>query len=219
MGNKYNEKEGEFLMGTDVYMKKTVDSSVLKNELITTAGLWIDGKAFWLKTGTEKLLIDESMSIQLKKENIHSKIHFFEIYLTNHSSVDRRALLLFMHQHQEATRDHFSFISPSENVIYHLANNRVYLVNGQINGNAEGQRTVQPYWNFYNDLIWSNLEKGVLKYNPMTKGAAVSIFSLETIIPPNKTIKGSSWVIMDDKKLKLERLNKAFLKKRTSISN
>lgn len=201
-------------MYTNIFEKDdTTRVLVRKNEILTMAGIWVDGKAFWLKSGNEKILIEESISVQLKKDNIHSKIHYFETFLTNHASKPRQILLLFMHQHKDATRDHFSFISPSENVIYHLANNAVYLVNGQINGNAEGQRTVQPYWNFYNDQIWSNLEKGVLTYRPMVKGAAVSVFSMEATIPPNQTIKGTSWVIMDDNKIKLEGLNKLFLKK------
>ncbi|MFB6465810.1 hypothetical protein ACE38V_03210 [Cytobacillus sp. Hz8] len=200
-------------MGMDMYVKNIVDFPLVKQELITQIGIWVDGKAFWLKSVNEKILIEQGISLQIKKDHFHSKIYYYGIYLTNHMSKDRDVQILFMHQHKEATKDHFSFISPSENVIYHLANNKVYLVNGEIGGRVEGQRTVQPYWNFYNDLCWRNLDKGILQYRPMVKGAAVSLMSIGAKIPPKKTIKGSSWVIMDERKLELERLNKLFIKK------
>ncbi|UII54866.1 hypothetical protein LS684_14530 [Cytobacillus spongiae] len=177
-----------------------------------TPGLWVEGKMYWLMNGMEKLLHEEEISIQVKQEQIHSKARYFDMYVTNHLSFPRKVKLFFMYHHEFSTREHFSFISPSDNVIFHLANSQVFLVNARTSEKRMGQCTIQPYWDVSTGAIWSNKEKGFLKYAPMAKGTSASICSLDIEIPGNQTRKGSSWMIEGSSKTELLKFNQALLK-------
>lgn len=179
-------------------------------------GLWIDGKVYWFNELCEKLIPEKRLSIHIKKAVHHSKIKLLEVFVKNHSTVKRNCKLLFMNY---IPHEHFCFISPADDVIFHFVKDHVYLVNGYCNGKRMCGATVQPFWNVHTDVIWSSLSQGVLKYQPMTKGMVVSIFSLEMSILENKSALGYSWTIQGKERDETISLNEMFMKNVLAISH
>lgn len=185
--------------------KEAKDKSLLEGK----TGIWIDGKIYWITDFCEKLIPEKHLSIHIKKMVHHSKIKLLEVFVKNHETVRKNCKLLFMNF---APEDHFCFISPVDDVIFHCVRDQVYLVNGYCSGRHMGSATVQPYWNVHTDFIWSSLSKGILKYQPMAKGMVVSIFSMEMSIPGNKSSVGYSWTIRGKEKDETMSLNEMFMK-------
>ncbi|MDZ5470994.1 hypothetical protein SM124_04425 (plasmid) [Bacillus sp. 31A1R] len=191
---------------------EVVKNTFSRNEILTTPGIWINGKTYWIQDSREKLIAEEGISVHIREEALHSKMKNLEVLVTNHNITTRKKVkLLFMHQHINALKDQFTFVSPTENVIFHLTNSCVYLVNAGSNDGVS-QMTVHPYLSLYTESIWSCMEKGSLKFQPMTKGSSISILSVDMEVSPKTTSKGYSWVISGKKKEGLIRLNRAFLK-------
>ncbi|KON87048.1 hypothetical protein AF332_09645 [Sporosarcina globispora] len=170
-------------------------------------GLWIDGKTYWMENRSKEVFPEENISVQIKKESIHSKVSYFRSYITNHADKPRTVKLLLQHRHEYSCREHFSFISPAENVIFHMADSKLFLVNGQLNGKKMEECTIQPYWNIYSDQIWTCRKKGILKYHPMAKGNATSVFSLDAVFDGRGTIEGESWIVRGDSKSEILQYN------------
>jgi hypothetical protein len=181
-------------------------------QLHYTPGIWVNGNYYWLQTSSEKIMYEEEISLTVKQEQIHSKIRFNHMNVTNHSKQSKELKILAMHHHSRISQDHFTFVSPKDQVIFHLANKEVFLVNGQFNGVGLNEYTIQPYWNVFTDKIWSSQEKGNLKYQPMGKGAAASIFTLKAEVKPHQTIKLHTWAIKGASKREIMALDQALLK-------
>lgn len=187
-------------------------------QLQMSIGLWIDGHTYWLHNQNEKIITKEKLTVKIKQEYMHSKVRNSYIYITNHNEFQKKIKLLIMHRYVRASKDHLAFISPSEQVIFHLANKKVFLVNGEYEGQTIQQATIQPFWNMNTDQMWSCSNSGHLKYQPMAKGFAVSMFTLDIEIPLHETIKASTWAILGEGKNELLQVNNRLLKKHTSIS-
>lgn len=185
---------------------------IKKNPIITTHGIWINGKVYWLKDTSEKFLVNEGVSVHVKQESLHSRVKYFNIYVTNHEKKEKMVKLLLKHSHKNSSREEFSFISPAEKVIFHLADKMIYLVNGKNNGNGMNQCTIQSQWNVFNESYWDNKEKGVFKYQPMVKGSAVSLSEFDIELSGRETKKVNSWVISGTNKKELMDLNNSILK-------
>lgn len=182
------------------------------NKMKTIPGIWIDGKTYWLNEDSERLLTEEKITINRKQRHIHSNVDLSDVYITNHANHLRQCKLLFAHHYEYATRDHFTFISPVDNVIFHLADHVIYLVNGHYYGKNFTQSTVQPYWKYQTDYIWSNREQGILRYQPMAKGTAVSLIGMEITLMPKETTVGTGWIVFGKSKEKLLKLNQVVAK-------
>ncbi len=200
---------------SDVYEEM---EQAVKGKLRMIPGLWIDGKTYWMENGYKKLFPEEKISVYVKTNNVHSKIAFFKCFIINHDDRPRKVKLLIQHKHECSSREHFSFISPAENVIFHKADSKVFLVNGQLNGKKMTECSIQPYWNLYSDQIWYCRNKGILKYYPMAKGNAISIFALTIDFGGKETAEAETWIINGESKSELLQYNQLLLKKRTSIS-
>ncbi|WP_041580624.1 hypothetical protein [Bacillus sp. 1NLA3E] len=192
--------------------KKTVDLTRIQTLLKSKIGLWIDGNIFWIQNGTEKLIPKKAISIKINQKGIHSKIKFLDIFVTNHNEIKKDLKLIVMHHFDKYSKNDFTFISPTEKVIFHLANRNLYLVNGQINGTLIDDYTVQPSWNIYTEKFWDSQRKGTLKYQPMSQGPSTSIFTLNMEIPAFKTLQANTWKISGIAKGDLLRLNHLVLK-------
>jgi len=198
--------------------KDYMDNKLQLSKLTTTPGLWIDGKIYWIQNGYEKLIPEHSISVHVKNIHKHSKIQYNEIFVRNHSSHKKSMKVVVLNHYARAFKEHVAFVSPTENVIFHSVDDQLYLVNGEHNKSAMEQRTVQPIWNVHTEHIWSNYLKGHLKYQPMAKGACVSIYSLNMEIPPQSTGFSRTWSINGTDKDELLDLNRILLKTSTSIS-
>lgn len=183
-----------------------------KEQLHFTPGIWIDGKGYWLHTHGEKVIYDKQIVLKVKQEQVHSKIRLFHLYLSNHSSLVRNLKILGMHYHSCLSNDHFTFASPNDRMIFHLAEKEMFLVNGIFNGKRLEEYTIHSYWNSFTDEIWSDMDKGTLKYQPMVKGPAVSIFSFEAAVRPRDHVKVNTWIINGRDKQEIIALNQALLK-------
>jgi hypothetical protein len=183
------------------------EPSLSRSFLSTKIGLWTDKKLYWLQNSSEKLLLEESLTISIREQPIHSDICLSNIYITNHSSQARNLKIFVMHYHENHLADQFTFVSPTEKVIYHLANGSVFLVNGHMNGKYMNEYSVQPIWNFETDQFWKNKNKGTLNYQPMYRGPSCSIFSIDILILGSSTAKGNAWIITGDSKNKMIQLN------------
>jgi hypothetical protein len=207
------------IMNTYLSMEKeTIEHPpCIRKHFSTIPGIWMDGNIYWISNGYEKLISSKSVSITIKEETIHSKVRLFQVYVRNHSEVEKKMKLVFMSRHHEVASEHLSFVSPLDKVIFHLSGEKMYLVNGCT---EEGtmQQTVQPLWDIPTEQIWADQTKGILKYQPMGKGAAASIFAMELTVPAQSSKKGSAWVIQGAEKNLLLHLNDTILKKHTSIS-
>ncbi|MBN6888869.1 hypothetical protein ACUXCC_003838 [Cytobacillus horneckiae] len=184
----------------------------LKEKLTLSIGLCMDGKMHWLQSGNEMLLAGQGISIRMKKKEIHSKIRFTKFYVSNHFQQKRNIKLFIAHRHTYPTRNHISFISPLENIIYHIAENQMFLVNGHMNGKFMKECTVHPYWNVSTDNIWTENKQSVLQYMPMVKGNAVSIYAHEVEFTGKETLEGETWFISDSSKKQLIEVNESLLK-------
>jgi hypothetical protein len=187
-------------------------------QLHYTPGIWVNGKYYWLQNCMEKVMYEEGITFSVKSEQIHTNIRLNQIHVTNHTSQAKRVKVLSMHHHSRISQEHFTFVSPKDQVIFHLANKEVFLVNGHFNGCGLHEYTIQPYWNVFTDKIWSCKKKGNLKYQPMAKGAAASITALIAEMNPHQTIKLNTWIIKGTSKRDVAMLDQALLKKHTSIS-
>jgi hypothetical protein len=184
----------------------------MKNQLVMTLGVWIDGKTYWLKNEEEKFLVQEGISIKVTKESLHSEINYFNFLIMNHEQTPQKVKLLIMHHHKHPTKEHFSFISPTDKVIYHFADQMIYLVNGRPAGNGISECTIQPQWNVLSEVFWSSRDHGTLKYMPMLKGSAISIYALTHELDGGEMQKCNSWVISGNNKEELMQLNSSILK-------
>jgi hypothetical protein len=174
-------------------------------------GVWINGNCYWLKNSSEKVIYDEEVIVKVKQEQIHLKIRFFNLYVSNHSSKIKEMKVLTIHHCSHISPDQFSFVSPVENVVFHLTDKNVYLVNGQSNGVGIVEYSIQPYRKVFTDQVWNCQEKGNLKYQPMAKGDPASILAMKIFIKPYETVKISTWSIKGKSKNELILLDKALL--------
>jgi hypothetical protein len=181
-------------------------------QLHYTPGIWVNGKYYWLQNSREKIMYEEGISFTVKENQIHTNIRLNQVHVTNHTNQAKKVKVLTMHHHSRISQEHFTFASPKDQVIFHLADKEVFLVNGRVNGNGLNEYTIQPYWNIFTDKIWSNQEKGYLKYQPMAKGAAASIFSLAADVNPHQTVNLHTWAIKGTGKREVFKLNQALLK-------
>lgn len=204
---EYLERDYQYFQ-KEAYIKK----------MISTPGIWIDGKVYWIHNGYEKLIPEHSLSVHIKHVQKHSKIQYSEIFVRNHSSVKKECKLFMLNHYPKAYTEHVSFVSPTDNVIFHSIDGHLMLINGEVQGASLDQRTIQPIWNVHADLIWSNYRAGILKYQPMGKGSSVSIYSLNMKINSQKTAVSRNWTIYGEDKKELMELNTILFKTSTSIS-
>lgn len=182
-------------------------------------GLWINGKTYWLQDSAEKVIYDESVIMNVKQEEIHSKIHLFHHFLSNHSSEKKIIKVLGMHHYSNMLKDQFTFSAPSENVIFHHIAPHLYLVNGQCDGVGIKEYTIQPFWNLFTDQMWSSQEKGCLKFQPLAKGHCASVMAMCLTLNPHETVKLSTWNIKGNTKNEILSLNHALLKNRLAFQS
>lgn len=209
-------------MRSNTYMsieKEAADYTPCKrSQFSTTPGIWMEGIMYWINNGYEKLISSQAISIHIKEDSIHSKIRLYNVYVKNHCDREKNIKILFMNRHHEVATEHLSFVSPMEKVIFHLVGKEMYLVNGFSNEECTIQQTVHSLWNIPTEHIWADQKKGILKYQPMGKGASASIFSLDLNVPANQTRKVSAWVVQGVDKQVLLQMNETIIKKHTSIS-
>ncbi|MBO0959499.1 hypothetical protein J1P26_07100 [Neobacillus sp. MM2021_6] len=180
-------------------------------------GIWVNGKYIWLQNCMEKVIYDEELIMKVKQEHIHSKIRLFSIYVSNHSNQPKEIKILAMNHFLNVGQDHFTFVSPTDRHIFHHAVKKVFLVNAQFNLSGIKEYTTMPLWNAYTDHIWSSLQRGNLKYQPLVKGPSASIFAIKTSIAPHQTNKTITYTISGSNKKELISMEQALLKN-TSIS-
>jgi hypothetical protein len=194
--------------------KQTPIQQIHPETLQFIPGLWVNGKYFWLHDCTEKVFHEEELIIKVKQEQHHSKIRFSSVYVSNHSKQTKEVKLLGMHYFPNVIQDNLAFVSPSDNRIFHLANKHIFLVNAEHGGVGLKEYTTMPQWKVYTDTIWSSLEKGNLKYIPMAKAPAASIFALKMSIEPHGISKMNAWTITGSTKNELVSMEKALLTKK-----
>lgn len=180
-------------------------------------GLWVNGKYYWLQNCTEKVLYDEELIIKVKQEQAHSKIRLCHIYVSNLSGHEKEIKVLAMHYCSNINQDNLTFISPTDNRIFHHTNKHVFLVNAQNDGIGLKEYTVMPQWYAYTDQIWSSPSTGSLKYQPMAKGPAASIFAMKACIQQQETCKMLTWTITGSSKNELLSMDQALTKRIASF--
>ena len=176
-----------------------------------TPGIWIGGKTYWLQQEVEELNLDEGIFLHIKKEEFQPDISMLVVSITNQSFCPLHAKLIFQYR-QKVFQEDFSFISPTKNVIFHLANNTLNLISGQSSSNTKSSCTVQPLWNIYDNKIWTCVQSGKLKYSPMANGNPVSIQIFDFDIEENETCIGKSWLISGQCETDLLKLNEMLIK-------
>ncbi|OLS41686.1 hypothetical protein BTR25_03835 [Bacillus sp. MRMR6] len=181
-----------------------------------TPGLWVNGKCYWLQNCTEKVLYEEELIVKVKQEQSHSKITYSTIYVSNHGKRTKDVKLLAMYCAPSVGKEHFTFVSPTDSLIYHIKEENVYLLNALYNGEEVKEYTIQPYWNVFSDQIWSSLNTGSLMYQPMLKGMAAIIFASKISLKPRSIETINTWTISGGNKTELLSLNQALhLNKKT----
>ena len=193
-------------------MKRSTERQDLTEQLQFIPGIWVNGKYFWLQNCLEKVLYDEELVIRVKQEQTHSKIRSANVYVSNHGTSVKEIKLLAMHHYTHISHDNLTFVSPTDNRVFHLANKRVFLVNVNHDGFGTKEYTAIPQWYAYTDQIWASLPKGTLKYQPMAKGPAASIFAIKMSLQPRETNKVNTWTISGTNKNELLLMEQALLK-------
>jgi hypothetical protein len=180
-------------------------------------GIWVNGKYLWLQNSLEKVIYDEEIIINVKLEQPHSKICLSSVYVSNHSNQTKEIKVLAMHHCSFIAHDSLTFVSPTDNRIFHHVEKQIFLVNAHCNGLGMTENTAMPQWSVYTDQIWSSLQKGNLKYQPMAKGPAASIFAMKMSIGPHKTSKMKTWTITGSNKNELILMEQALLKNKSNF--
>ncbi|MGG1677415.1 hypothetical protein ACIFOT_16890 [Neobacillus sp. NRS-1170] len=175
-------------------------------------GIWVNGKYYWFHNCAEKVIFDEELIVKVKNEPIHSKIRFSSVYVSNHSNHKKEIKVLAMHHYANIKQDNLTFVSPTDNRIFHVADNGVFLVNSKFEGVGMKEYTTIPQWSAYTDQIWSSLHKGSLKYQPMAGGPAASIFAIKMSLEQHETKKMSTWTISGTSKNELISMEQGLLK-------
>jgi len=186
-------------------------------KLAMATGLWTSGKVYWSCDRTEFVLMKEEISLKIFVEQPHSKITVLNYFVCNHGKAEKQAKLLAMQYGHSFLKEHFAFVSPADEIVFHLMGKHIFLVDGRSDRDGKWELTVVPSWHNCMDVIWGNKEKGALKYNPTAKGNPASILSSDIIIPPGNTVRASTWMISGMDKNELLTLNKALLKNRLAI--
>ncbi len=181
------------------------------NDLKCIPGIWVGGKTYWLESSGEELNLDEGIFLHVENEQVENNINLLTAFVTNHSFCSLHAKLLFQYQ-QDSDDDQFSFISPSENIIYHVKDNRVHLINGHCFNNKKSSYSVQPFDNLFHNQIWRCRETGILKYNPMASGNVMSIQIFDLDLEEKQTLIGKSWIISGHNEETLLKLNEMLVK-------
>lgn len=192
-----------------IWEKNLLDCGVQGIEVIP--GIWMNGKTYWFKPEVETIIPEEGISVYMKKEENTSSLQLYRTIITNYRASKAHVKLLIQNRHLQCSQ-HFSFISPFEKVAFHLDNQLVYLANGYCQEKTNGASTIQPLKNVFDDTIWTCAEKGYLKYNPMGKEDAVSLFLYEYNFRGKEALEGKSWVISGDNEEELIKLNASLLK-------
>lgn len=175
-------------------------------------GIWVNGKYYWLHNCTEKVIFDEELVIKVKKEQIHSKIRFYSVYVSNYSNQKKEIKVLGMHHHLHFDQSNLTFFSPTDNRIFHVAENTVFLVNANYDSSGFCEYTTIPQWSAYSNQIWSSLQTGSLKYFPMAGGPAASIFAIKMSMEEHSTKKMKTWAIAGSSKNELITMEQALFK-------
>lgn len=187
-------------------------------KLLTSVAIWTKEKTYWMKNVREKVLVEEALTIKMVEKQIHSDVQYANIFVKNHSPDHRSLKLLVVHHFAEIMKEQFCFVAPTDQLVYHLARQQIYLANGYCNGVSIRQATVQPLWNIQSDQFWKCPQQGILKYQPLSKGPAASIFVLDLQIAPQETERAAIWTISSKTKEVVNALNDSLLKNHTSIS-
>ncbi|OCA91113.1 hypothetical protein A8F94_04440 [Bacillus sp. FJAT-27225] len=180
-------------------------------------GIWVNGKVNWNFDNRETILYEEELTMRVTEEKPHSKITMITYHIVNHSSDEKRIKLLSMNYLKTAQSDHFAFISPADNTIFHLAGEKMFMIDGLNESRNKWESTVIPSWIIHSEEIWASLKNGQLKYQPTAKGNPASLLSKTFIIPPGMTQKANSWIICGNDKNELVFLNDALLKNRLAF--
>lgn len=190
----------------------TPKHKLLNDTLQFIPGIWVNGQYYWLQNRTEMVLYDEEIIIKVKQEQLHSKIRFYHIYVSNHSMQTKDIKVLAMHHFSNVSQDNITFISPIDDRIFHHTKKNVYLVNGLFKGDGLTEYTAIPQWYAYTDQIWNSLQKGSLKYQPIAKGPAASIFAIKMSIHQQETSKMNTWTITGTSKNELLAMEEGLFK-------
>ncbi|XJZ26226.1 hypothetical protein ACF5W4_12585 [Bacillota bacterium Lsc_1132] len=189
-------------------------SSTKSDSLHFTPGIWLNGKCYWLHGVREKVIYEEKLTVKVTLERIHSKIFYYHLFVSNHSTEAKDIKILAAHHHPKIFEKQFSFASPTDRNVFHLVSEEVYMVNARCRGNGANEYTILPYWNLISNQVWNCEERGSLKYQPMVKGLAASILVLDLEVRPHETEKANTWVIHGKSRQEVGMLNQALLNKR-----
>lgn len=176
-------------------------------------GIWVNGKSIWLQGVREKVLYEEQLTVRVTLERTHSKIYYYRLFVSNHGSQTKNIKVLAAYHHPKLVEKQFTFASPTDRVAFHLINQDVYMVNGQCRGSGIKEYSIQPYWDLMSNQIWNCQEQGTLKYQPMVKGPAASIFALDVTIQAHATEKVNTWVVQGKSKQEVTLLNQMLVNK------
>ncbi|RDU35379.1 hypothetical protein DRW41_18150 [Neobacillus piezotolerans] len=188
-------------------------------KLAIATGLWINGNVYGRFEARETLLYGEKLTLKVTEENPHSKISFLNYFICNHAKEEKRLKLLAMHLPKAFSMDHFSFVSPADQTIFHLTGDNMFLVGGENREDGKWEATVIPSWHISSESIWGDIGKGALKYSPLAKGNPASILSTEIVVPPGKTARLGTWIISGESKNELVSLKNVLLKNRLAFPN
>ncbi|WNS74299.1 hypothetical protein RRV45_15420 [Bacillus sp. DTU_2020_1000418_1_SI_GHA_SEK_038] len=201
---------------------KAAEEIIISNKegIEVIPGVWIEGKTYWLTPGVESMIPEEGLSVYLQQEEGSPFVQLYNVSVTNFRERQLHIKLLIQNRHYQSSNrnhffeehKHFSFISPSEKVVFHLDQHKVHLANGHCQGKANSTSTIQSIRNVFTDHIWACPITGKLQYNPMANGDAVSLFLYDCHFLGKQTIEGKSWVISGENETDLIKLNEALLK-------
>lgn len=192
--------------------KQLSKSEPFRPQLHLIPGIWVNGKYFWLHSTTEKVIYEEELIIRMTKKQIHSKIAFHHIFVSNHSHQPKEIKIMAMHHFQSVNQDCLTFVSPIDQRIFHHAGHDVYLVNLFYDDSKLPEYTTILLRNVFSDQIWSSLKTGSLHYLPLAKGPSASIHAVKMTIQPQKVEKVSTWTISGKNKNEVIALEQALLK-------
>lgn len=186
----------------------------VRGHYIHRLGVWIDGKTSWF--GEDKnwqidvkaeenalassiTAINRSLEVSvILKDLVYNEHSIFlrEIIVTNTSKKSREIKFYLAHQF-ELSKSHgadTAFFDPKDNVLIHYKGQRVFLINGEIEGLPFSDYTTGL--SNYNDLIGSHIdaEDGHLSKNPIEHGPVDSVMGFYGFYSGNDSKTINYWV-------------------------
>ncbi|WP_071460131.1 hypothetical protein [Bacillus massilinigeriensis] len=171
--------------------------------------IWHNGNLHWVLENNFYIR-EAGVSIQYEKVEMLPDVNFYEIIISGESNMGMSGKLIIMHRHKLLGNKGFAFLSPAENVIFHLDNQFVYLVDSDDSTGRIRQSTVLPWSIVKKGNIWGTKQQESLLYQPLGQGDVASLQVFDFNFKEEHPVIFHTWCTRGKDKDSLLKINRSF---------